>query len=305
MESSPYFSIIIPTYNRAAFILNTLDTVFSQTYTGFEVIVVDNCSTDHTLALLQPLIDQEKIKFIQHDKNYERAKSRNTGMQNAQGKYLTFLDSDDFMYPENLQDAYDFIQDNPASKVFHNLYELVDESKKRLYQYSFTPLSNPRKQIAQGNFLSCIGVFIHQEVYQSVSWDETPQLTGSEDYEFWLRVIAKYPDLGRINKINNGILEHSQRTVNTNVRQIDKARRRFEYFITKVDQDEAYQSYGSYTNKIKSTLWLYLAYMARQAKQKRLLVQFLKKAFKVDKTIIYRRDTYSFIFYLIKSIFSR
>lgn len=305
MTPSPYFSIVIPTYNREKFILNTLDTVFSQKYTNYEVIVVDNCSTDNTLEVLKPLIDEGKIRFIQHDKNYERAKSRNTGMQHAKGEYLTFLDSDDFMYPDNLQDAYDYSVKNSDKKAFHNLYELVDEHKKLLYKYDFAPLNNPKKQISQGNFLSCIGVFIHREVYQNVAWDEHEQLTGSEDYDFWLRVIAYTSDLGRINKINSGILEHSERTVNTNLQQIDKAKQRFQYFRNKIDTDEAYQSYGSYKKNIKSTLWLYLAYMARQAKQRSLSATFLKQAFKSDKTIVYRRDTYSFILYLIKSLFSK
>ena len=148
-------------------------------------------------------------------------------------------------------------------------------------------------------------MFLHREAYAQVSWDENPRLTGSEDYDFWLRVIANFPNLGRINKVNNGILEHSGRTVNTNVQQIDKARERFDYFIDKINREEIYQKYGSYKKKIKSSLWLYLAYMARQAKQKRLLWNFLKKAFYTDKTIVYRRDTYSFLFFLLKSIFSK
>src|SRR5690348_2695793 len=108
------FSVVIPTYNRAKFIVNTLESVFSQSYKNYEVIVVDNCSTDDTVAVLQPLIDEKKIRFIQHEKNYERAYSRNTGIENATGDFLTFLDSDDFMYPENLADAADFIQKNPG-----------------------------------------------------------------------------------------------------------------------------------------------------------------------------------------------
>jgi glycosyltransferase involved in cell wall biosynthesis len=305
MTSSPYFSIVIPTYNREEFILNTLNTVFNQVYTNYEVIVVDNCSTDNTLEVLQPLIDEGKIRFIQHDKNYERAKSRNTGMQHAQGEYLTFLDSDDFMYPNNLQDAYDYSIKHPDKQAFHNLYELVDEHKTPLHTYTFASLSNPKKQISRGNFLSCIGVFIRREVYQNVAWDENELLTGSEDYDFWLRVIAHTSDLGRIDKVNSGILEHSGRTVNTNVQQIDKAKERFVYFRNKIDRHEAYQSYGHYKKSIKATLWLYLAYMARQAKQRSLSATFLKEAFKADKTILYRRDTYSFIFYLIKSLFSK
>ena len=99
MKIDPSFSIIIPTYNRADLIMETINSVFAQSYTNYEILVVDNCSTDNTALLLQPLIDENKIKFIKHDRNYERSRSRNTGMENATGDYLTFLDSDDFMYP--------------------------------------------------------------------------------------------------------------------------------------------------------------------------------------------------------------
>lgn len=302
MESTPFFSIVIPTYNRAGFILNTLDTVFSQKFTNYEVIVVDNCSTDNTLELLQPLVNKGKIKFIQHDKNYERAKSRNTGMKNAHGKYLTFLDSDDFMYPDNLQDAYDFIKKNPNTKVFHNLYELVNEKKEKVYGYNFQKLTNPLKQIAEGNFLSCIGVFLHQEVYQSISWDETPQLTGSEDYEFWLRVIGNYPDLGRIDKVNSGILDHPNRSVNT--LQISQAETRFEYFIKKLEKDGTYQnSYANYLHKIKATLYIFLAGMAKEANDLLAVRKYKKRAYKADKSIIFRRNYQHITLYLLKRKF--
>lgn len=298
MESSPYFSIVIPTYNRAGFILNTLDTVFSQKYTNYEVIVVDNCSTDNTLEILQPLIDEGKIKFIQHDKNYERAKSRNTGMQNARGQYLTFLDSDDFMYPDNLLDAYNYSLGNPENKIFHNLYELVNEKKEQVYSYDFQKLTNPLKQIAEGNFLSCIGVFIHKDVYTSVFWDETPELTGSEDYEFWLRVIGDFPKLGRIEKINNGILDHPQRTVNT--LQIGQAEKRFSYFINKLEQEDSYKkNYTQYLGKIKSTLYIFLAGMAKDAHDFATTKKYKKKAFQADKSIIFRKNYQSITFHLL------
>src|SRR5436305_9177608 len=99
MKAEPvFFSIVIPTYNRADLILETLETVFNQTYKNYEAIVVDNCSSDNTLELLAPLVEKHKIRYIRHDRNYERSKSRNTGMDAATGDFLTFLDSDDFMY---------------------------------------------------------------------------------------------------------------------------------------------------------------------------------------------------------------
>src|SRR6266850_4794263 len=77
MHQSPTFSVVIPTYNRADMIVKTLESVFRQIYPAYEIIVVDNCSTDNTEQVLQPYIDSGKIRFIKHDRNYERARSRN------------------------------------------------------------------------------------------------------------------------------------------------------------------------------------------------------------------------------------
>lgn len=121
MNEPLFFSVVIPTYNRAQFIEKTLESVFEQTYPHYEVIVVDNCSTDNTCELLKPYVDEGKIKFIRHSENLERAHSRNTGIENARGDFLTLLDSDDFMFEENLSDAARFAKENPEIKVFHNL----------------------------------------------------------------------------------------------------------------------------------------------------------------------------------------
>src|SRR6266540_1237504 len=104
MTQFPLFSIVIPTYNRAALILGTLQSIWQQTYPHYEVIVVDNCSTDNTVEVLEPYIRTQRIKFIQHERNFERARSRNTGMSAATGDFLTFLDSDDLMYPNIIED---------------------------------------------------------------------------------------------------------------------------------------------------------------------------------------------------------
>src|SRR5437763_14419269 len=87
MKGGPLFSVVVPTHNRAGLILKTLNTVLSQTHQSYEVVVVDDASTDNTEQILEPLIRAEKIRYIKHDQNYERAKSRNTGMENAGGDF--------------------------------------------------------------------------------------------------------------------------------------------------------------------------------------------------------------------------
>src|SRR5947207_13525431 len=128
MNEQPSFSIVIPTYNRAAFIPATLRTVLAQTYTKFEIIVVDNCSTDKTNEVLGPFIRAQQIKFIKDEQNFERARSRNTGMDAATGDDLTLLDSDDFMYRDNLSDAAAYAGGHAEIKCCQELCECVDSN---------------------------------------------------------------------------------------------------------------------------------------------------------------------------------
>ncbi len=214
MASEPLFSVVIPTYNRAKLIGKTLNTVFAQSYPRYEVIVVDNCSTDDTDAVLQPLVAAGKIRYIKHDRNYERARSRNTGMESARGDWVTFLDSDDFMYPHNLRDAAAHIDSlgPERAKFFHNKYELVDPEGRVLHRYKLMSLDDHRKAITEGNFFSCIGTFIHKDIYQRFRFDIDPALTGSEDWEFWLRVSAEFTPT-RIEHVNSAIVQHGGRTM--------------------------------------------------------------------------------------------
>ena len=278
-EHQPYFTVIIPSYNRAGIIHKTLDTVFAQSFNDFEVIVVDNCSTDNTIEVLQPLVDEGKIRFIQHDKNYERAKSRNTGMINAKGRFVTFLDSDDLMYPSNLQDAHDFIQTNPECHFFHNLFEIVDENGQLVRQYHGKPLNDPLKSIATGNFLACIGVFIHESIAATVRFDETPELTGSEDWDFWIRVTAVHPNIGRIPKINSAMVEHSGRTVN-NIDIFALINRR-QYILQKVNKDpELSRVFAPYKKFMQASSDLMVASNASSVGEYQLAIEHIRKAVK-------------------------
>src|ERR1044072_4848830 len=164
--SYPFFSVVIPTYNRADFIVKTLRSVLAQTYAHREIIVVDNCSTDNTAELLDPFYPAGllapfgragQIHFTQHERNYERSRSRNTGMEAARGDFLTLLDSDDLMYPTCLEDAARFALDNPTVKLFQSLAEVVDESGEVVYRMPYPPLKDRLKAISEGNFMSCIG----------------------------------------------------------------------------------------------------------------------------------------------------
>ena len=280
------FSVIIPTYNRGYMIMPTLDSLFDQTCQDFEIIVVDNCSTDNTEEILKPLVDANKIRFIKHDKNYERAKSRNTGMENARGEYVTFLDSDDFLYKNCLADAVEFLDNNPGKRIFHCLYELVDENQKRIKGYSFPTVKNAKSKILVGNFLACIGIFLHQDVYSKMRFDTSKILTGSEDHEFWIRVLGEFPDLGRIDNINAGIQEHPNRTMNQV--DVDKSLERKMYIYNKLVTDSGLKkNYPNGGPIFKAYSLTFAASACLDNREKRKAHKFLFDALKANPSIVF------------------
>jgi glycosyltransferase involved in cell wall biosynthesis len=283
MNQFPFFSIVIPTYNRAAFIGTTLESVFRQTYSNYEVIVVDNCSTDDTEQVLAPHIAHGRIHFIRHEQNYERARSRNTGMSAARGDFVTLLDSDDLMYPTNLEDAANFALANPAARCFHNLFELVDEEGKVVYQPRFPSIENHLKAIAQTNFMSCIGDFIHREIYTKYRFSIEPLMIGGEDWEFWLRVLADHK-VERIEKVNSGVVHHRNRSVNT--QNIESMKRGLEYMVQNIRQDpHLFAVYRPYMKYIESSSMMYLATLSNAADSQRQALRFLWQALKTNPAV--------------------
>ena len=283
----PSFSVIIPTYNRAKLLPKTLATVFEQSYPAKEILVVDNCSTDDTEQVLAPLIAAGKIRYIRHDQNYERARSRNTGMDAATGDYVTFLDSDDLMYRDNLADAADYVR-RTGGKFFHNLYELVDTEGRRLHLYRVPSLQDARSDILEGNFLSCIGVFIHRDVYSKLRFDTDPRMTGSEDWLFWIRVTADHLP-GRIPKVNSGIVHHGGRTVMDI--DLDKLRKRMDLVREKVWGDEHLRrAYGTQRqSRLEVGFLIYLSAVANSAKRFREARATLREAIAVDWRLLFRQ----------------
>ena len=110
-EKNPTVSIIIPTYNRAHLIGRAIQSVLNQTYQNFEIIVVDDGSTDNTEEMIKEFQKHDKrIKYIRHEKNRGGAAARNTGIKVARGEYIAFQDSDDEWLPEKLEKQMDVFQ---------------------------------------------------------------------------------------------------------------------------------------------------------------------------------------------------
>ena len=276
MSDRPTFAVIIPTYNRATRLRNTLGTVFRQEEPPKEIIVVDDCSTDETAGVMVELMEtHSNLRYFRHDENLERAASRNTGMSKATADYVTFLDSDDLMYPRNLREAGDFVLETGAV-FFHNLYEMVDETGKRLRLGPAPRLTRHVRALAIGNFLACIGTFIHRDIYSEYRFDPKPLLAGSEDWDFWLRVGADHP-IDRITATNSAIVQHAGRTMLD--QDVAVATRRVHYILDKIDSDPHLSSvYGPYRSLMRASRMIFLAGFANDNRDSKAAVRFLRQA---------------------------
>lgn len=292
-QNFPFFTVVIPTYNRADLLPFSIQSVLKQTCQSFEIIVVDNFSSDNTSEVMKQYEHDPRIFYHRNEKNMERGYSRNVGFHNGKGEFLTLLDSDDLMYENCLQDAYEYVQQNPNSKVFHNLFEMVNQSGKPIKSFKFAPIENQHKQICQGNFLSCIGIFLNREVYKNFFFTEDLKMIGSEDYEIWFRILAHYK-VGRVNKVNCGIREHLGRSVYSSMYENLEYQRK--ELISLIDQnDKLKESYGRYKGYINTNYYFHEAMYSLHKKQKSVAWKQFMKTVTQGQGFVFSRRFLAFI----------
>ncbi|MFK8082862.1 MAG: glycosyltransferase family 2 protein [Granulosicoccus sp.] len=169
---SPRFSVIIPTFNRADSILDTLDSCFAQTFSDFEIIVVDDGSSDTTLAVLDA-VDDSRLRVVSQA-NAGPAAARNHGMRLADGSYIAFLDSDDHWYPEFLTAVNDLLAEQGDVLVYGQI--IVDRGVGKYWVKPDRPLS-PEESIydflyVHGGFIQTSTMVIPRSLGDKVHWDE-------------------------------------------------------------------------------------------------------------------------------------
>ncbi|MEO6302540.1 MAG: glycosyltransferase family 2 protein [Bacteroidia bacterium] len=216
------FSIIIPTYNRAVLLQETINSVISQSFQDYEIIIVDDGSTDNTVEIIKPLLSN-KLKYF-YKANEERSIARNFGADNAIGKYLIFLDSDDKMKEDHLSSIYDFIcKQTEEPKFIFAGYTILNPNKTLLYEYGVSGFFNANK-LFYGNFLGCSSIIIDKILFQQHYFSTNRNLILFEDWELWLRVIASnrlscFPgkSILMINHSGRSVLNHGTRELSDKI----------------------------------------------------------------------------------------
>ena len=192
MKTKNYFSVIIPTFNSSKFIFKTLDSVSNQSYKHYEIIIVDDGSTDNTVHLIKNyFLDKNEIDYrLIEKKNSGPSAARNSGIKIAKFDWLAFLDSDDIWCNNKLKTVNNYINNNLDCNFFcHNEEVLLLNGKKILNNYNknFNNNISISKQLYSNNLFSTSAVVCKKSLIINYNlFNEN--LLSAQDYELWLKI---------------------------------------------------------------------------------------------------------------------
>ena len=182
-------SIITPSYNTAAYIADTIQSVQEQTYKNWEMIIVDDCSEDKTEEVIKPFLKDDRIKYLKNDSNRGAAVSRNCALREAKGHWIAFLDSDDLWDPEKLEKQIHFMEKNGYHFSYTNYMEIDDEGKP-LGTVWTGPKKISKDRMTMFNYMGCLTVMYDRDYVGLIQIED---IKKRNDYAIWVKVVKKCP----------------------------------------------------------------------------------------------------------------
>lgn len=188
MEHTPLVSVIVPCYNMEKYLTDTIASVRSQTFGDWELLVVDDASTDGTMRILHDFSQQDpRIKVAVKDEHSGIAHTRNRCLQRAKGRYLAFLDADDLWHPEKLEKQLRFMQERQAAFSYTS-YDLIDENGQPLGKTIQATRDLNYQAYLRNTLIGCSTVMLDTEKTGKVT---VPDFRTSEDTATWLNLLRR------------------------------------------------------------------------------------------------------------------
>ena len=180
-------SIIMPSYNTAQYIADSIRSVQAQTYKNWELLIVDDCSSDNSDDVVAPFLSDARIRYLKNEVNSGAAVSRNYALREAKGRWIAFLDSDDLWHPDKLERQILFME-KENWQFSYTYYQEIDEASQPLG----VTVQGPRHITKAGMLRFCWpGCLTVMYDAQEIGLLQIPDIRKNNDYAMWLQVISK------------------------------------------------------------------------------------------------------------------
>lgn len=192
MSSTPLVSVIMPVYNTAPFLREAIDSILNQTLTDFELILIDDASTDESASILHAYSD-ERIRIIQNEKNLGLAVSLNKAIRVSKGKFIARMDGDDVSLAHRLELQASQLQKLPHHSVVCSTCILIDEQGNKIGKWKddsqYLTAKKIRAKLPSNNCIVHPSIIMRRELLLEYFYD--PEQSAAEDYDLWLRMAAE------------------------------------------------------------------------------------------------------------------
>lgn len=280
-------SIILPTYNGADYIRESIRTCLEQTHSAIELVIVDDCSTDETPRILQDYAADARVKVIRHPQNAKLPTALNTGFAQATGDYLTWTSDDNLFVPTAIEEMVAYLEEHPQVGFVYTDYDLIDEDGSLIRRVEAGPPDHLRERCAITSFL------YRREVYEAVG-DYDPKLFRIEDYDYWLRVaqhfnLAWYPKSLYLYRRHSGSLTSNDHLENR-AEMFDKINAKY------------YGPDPTRKNRVLTDFYIAEAFESHERGERRNVLNYAFKAIRRDLSILNNRGVWSI---MIQAVFGR
>jgi teichuronic acid biosynthesis glycosyltransferase TuaG len=187
MEKNEVFvSVVIPAYNAQKYIEKTVRSVLKQTYTNFEIVIVDDCSTDETYTILQALEKEDKrIRVLQNETNSGVSITRNYAIAESKGKYVVLLDADDLWVETKLEKQVQLLEKTKA-QIAYCSYGFIDENDKEILRPFIVPETTNFEATLAKSVISCSTAMLERQLFEKYTFEPD---VYHEDYVLWLKML--------------------------------------------------------------------------------------------------------------------
>ncbi len=214
MKQEPLVSFVMPAYNGERFIGKAIQSIQDQTYRNWELVIVDDCGTDHTMDVVRNIYD-DRIKILTNENNKGIAFSRNKAIENSKGKYISILDDDDMALPDRLRLQIDYLESHPEIAVVGGRSYWIDENDNIIRSTS-SSLTNPQYISAiylfSGCYINCTCTF-RRSIFDDYNVRYQENMLGMEDVLFWIEC-SKIALMSNVEEFVSLHREHSNRESN-------------------------------------------------------------------------------------------